>query len=259
MNEEADGDVSAGLGWAGDYGSGGPIDPRMLNVRSDLIGFALVFCASMGICVSLNMQKLVHLRNTNAVTGQAEVSFFSLPYWWGAVLLNIVSEIVRVAALLSHSSTQPCLLVIFMRSRNMCWRGAARAAQPRGARLRTSNAGHAARMPHRRLQCHRIHAPRRRALSPARPPRNYAHLHWGRVRRRLAGACPHPRARTRAAFAIASRTAVALAAKDSSDASVRSSVSVRLRVGVLSVWSLRLYSLAQRRRQSRRTRCGTRR
>ena len=78
-----------------EFGSGIPIDPHMLNVRSDLIGFGLVFTASMGICVSLNIQKLVHMRNTNVVTGQPEVAFVKLPVWWAGVLLNALSELVR--------------------------------------------------------------------------------------------------------------------------------------------------------------------
>ena len=104
-NEQAD--VSGSLD--GEYGSGPPIDPNMFNLRDDMIGFALVFCASMGICLSLNMQKLAHLRNTNAVTGQAEVSFLTLPFWWIAALLNVLSELVRTVP---HLFFSPCTHIL---------------------------------------------------------------------------------------------------------------------------------------------------
>ena len=55
----------------------------------------LSIVADVIIAVSLNIQKLVHMRNTNVVTGQPEVNFVTLPLWWAAVLLNAVSELVR--------------------------------------------------------------------------------------------------------------------------------------------------------------------
>jgi hypothetical protein len=81
-----------------EQGSGSLIDPtHSFDVRSNLIGFGLVFGASLGICVSLNLQSLVHKRNMSDVTGQPKTSFFNLPLWWVGVILNAVSELVRRA------------------------------------------------------------------------------------------------------------------------------------------------------------------
>ena len=117
---DAVGDVSFGPLWATDeleLGSGIPIDPHLANVKSDLTGFGLVLAASMGICVSLNIQKLVHMRNVNAVTGRPEVSFVTLPFWWAGVILNAVSELLNLAALGYAPATLVtplgCLTVVF--------------------------------------------------------------------------------------------------------------------------------------------------
>ena len=82
-----------------------------------MIGFALVFSASLGICAALNLQKFSHVRNTSAVTGQPEASFLTLPMWWAGVILNIVSEILNLAALGYAPATLVtplgCLTVVF--------------------------------------------------------------------------------------------------------------------------------------------------
>ena len=59
-----------------------------------MTGFGFVLFASMGICVSLNMQKISHMRvaQNAAVTGQPEQSFLKMPFWWAGVLLNVVSH-----------------------------------------------------------------------------------------------------------------------------------------------------------------------
>ena len=88
-----------------------------------MIGFALVFSASLGICAALNLQKFSHVRNTSAVTGQPEASFLTLPMWWAGVILNIVSEILNLAALGYAPATLVtplgCLTVVFNAIVNM--------------------------------------------------------------------------------------------------------------------------------------------
>lgn len=101
-----------------DAGSGSsPVDPHMLNARRDLIGFGLVFMASVGICASLNIQKMVHVRNTNAETGHPILPFVQLPAWWIGVLLNVASEVLNLAALGYAPATLVtplgCLTVVF--------------------------------------------------------------------------------------------------------------------------------------------------
>ena len=82
-----------------------------------MIGFGLVFCASAGICVSLNLQKLVHVKNTDPFTGQPVVNFTALPMWWVGTLLNVLSEILNLAALGYAPATLVtplgCLTVVF--------------------------------------------------------------------------------------------------------------------------------------------------
>ena len=82
-----------------------------------MIGFVLVLFASLGICISLNVQKYVHLKNTDPNTGQPMVSFASLPLWWLGVVGNIVSEILNLAALGYAPATLVtplgCLTVVF--------------------------------------------------------------------------------------------------------------------------------------------------
>ena len=89
MSDDVTGD------WMDDPGSGGTPGSLVKFDKDELIGFALVFSASLGICVSLNIQKHVHVRNTNVITGQPDVNFLKLPLWWAGVLLNAVSELVR--------------------------------------------------------------------------------------------------------------------------------------------------------------------
>ena len=67
----------------------------MKDLISDLIGFALVVAASVGICVSLNLQRLVHTQNRDPETGEPRVNFTSLSTWWWAIILNTLSELVR--------------------------------------------------------------------------------------------------------------------------------------------------------------------
>ena len=68
-------------------------------LRDLLIGFGLVVFASAGICLSLNLQKLVHMRNADPQTNQPRVHFTRLPLWWVAVVGNGISELVNLAAL----------------------------------------------------------------------------------------------------------------------------------------------------------------
>ena len=87
------------------------------DFTSNMIGFGLVLLASTGICISLNMQKLVHMRNTDAQTGQAVVNFVTLPMWWAATLLNVVAEVFNLLALGYAPATLVtplgCLTVVF--------------------------------------------------------------------------------------------------------------------------------------------------
>ena len=82
-----------------------------------MIGFSLVVGASCGICLALNIQKWVHVKNTDPQTGQPIVSFTALPMWWAGTLLNIVSEILNLAALGYAPATLVtplgCLTVVF--------------------------------------------------------------------------------------------------------------------------------------------------
>ena len=79
-----------------------PDSQHWLDVRSDMIGFALVLLASLGICVSLNVQKYVHVKNTNPVTGQPDANFLTLRLWWVGCLMNAASELVRLRLRLRH-------------------------------------------------------------------------------------------------------------------------------------------------------------
>lgn len=98
-----------------DLGSGTPVGPH--SMRDELIGFALTFVASLGICFSLNLQKLVHVRNVDPATGQASVSFLTLPLWWVGVLSNAAAELLNLAALGYAPATLVtplgCLTVVF--------------------------------------------------------------------------------------------------------------------------------------------------
>ena len=103
-------------GFEYDLGSGSPpAGPH--SMRDELIGFSLTFVASLGICFSLNLQKLVHLGNFDPATGQASVSFLTLPLWWVGVLSNAAAELLNLAALGYAPATLVtplgCLTVVF--------------------------------------------------------------------------------------------------------------------------------------------------
>ncbi len=73
--------------------------PAFAHWYNMLIGFGLVVIASAGICLALNLQKLVHLANVDPATGRQRVHFTKLPKWWVGALLNGASELVNLAAL----------------------------------------------------------------------------------------------------------------------------------------------------------------
>lgn len=91
--------------------------PNAFAARDDMIGFVLVVLASAGICLSLNLQKMVHVRNTDPVTGQPMANFVTLPLWWVGSLLNAASELLNLAALGYAPATLVtplgCLTVVF--------------------------------------------------------------------------------------------------------------------------------------------------
>tara|TARA_B110001452_G_scaffold190094_1_gene160301 strand:+ start:1690 stop:2175 length:486 start_codon:yes stop_codon:yes gene_type:complete len=79
------------------------------GIRDIMIGFGLVVFASAGICGALNLQKLVHVRNADPVTGEPHVHFARLPLWWAGILLNTVSELVRpLTAAEARARGKPC-------------------------------------------------------------------------------------------------------------------------------------------------------
>lgn len=89
-----------------------------LGAASDsLIGFGLVVVASAGICVALNVQKLVHLRTYDPVTRTQTMHFTKVPLWWAGVLGNAVFELMNLAALAFAPATLVaplgCLCVVF--------------------------------------------------------------------------------------------------------------------------------------------------
>ena len=94
-----------------------PSSDHWANVRADMIGFALVLLASLGICASLNIQKLVHVRNTDPATGEPMANFMTLPLWWVGCVLNALSELLNLAALGWAPATLVtplgCLTVVF--------------------------------------------------------------------------------------------------------------------------------------------------
>ena len=69
------------------------------GIRDTLIGFCLVVVASCGICAGLNIQKLVHMRNQDPMTGEPRVSYARLPLWWLGMVLNAAAELLNLAAL----------------------------------------------------------------------------------------------------------------------------------------------------------------
>lgn len=69
------------------------------GIQDTLIGFGLVVVASCGICAALNIQKLVHMRNQDPITGEPRVNFARLPLWWVGMVLNTASELINLAAL----------------------------------------------------------------------------------------------------------------------------------------------------------------
>lgn len=110
------------------------------GIRDIMIGFGLVVFASAGICGALNLQKLVHVRNSDAVTGEPYVHFTRLPLWWVGILLNTVSELVRPAAA-ARAETWPSQLP-----------SVACAGESRCAWICAGHAGHSPGLYHRRLQ-----------------------------------------------------------------------------------------------------------
>ena len=87
-------------------------------LRDLLIGFGLVVLASAGICLSLNLQKLVHMRNADPRNNnEPRVHFTRLPLWWVAVVGNGIFELVNLAALGFAPATLVgplgCLTVVF--------------------------------------------------------------------------------------------------------------------------------------------------
>lgn len=101
----------------GDFGSGIAPSHGVDGVRDDMIGFGLTLFASLGICASLNVQKMVHVRNVNPMTGQPTVSFLSLPMWWVGSIGNAIAEMLNLAALGYAPATLVtplgCLTVVF--------------------------------------------------------------------------------------------------------------------------------------------------
>ena len=97
------------------------------DVKNDLIGFALVIFASTGICISLNLQRLVHTRNADSQTGQPIKNFTELPLWWAAIVLNTSSELLNLAALGYAPATLVtplgCLTVVFNALSSVLWLG----------------------------------------------------------------------------------------------------------------------------------------
>jgi uncharacterized membrane protein len=89
----------------------------MSALLSDMIGFGLVVFASAGICAALNVQKYVHIKNTDPSTGQPMVSFMEIPLWWVGTIGNLVAEIMNLAALGYAPATLVtplgCLTVVF--------------------------------------------------------------------------------------------------------------------------------------------------
>jgi drug/metabolite transporter (DMT)-like permease len=69
------------------------------GIKDTLIGFGLVLFASVGISAALNIQKVVHVRNQDPITGEPRANFTRMPLWWVGMLLNSVSELVNLAAL----------------------------------------------------------------------------------------------------------------------------------------------------------------
>jgi len=97
------------------------------GIRDIMIGFGLVVFASAGICGALNLQKLVHVRNADPVTGEPHVHFARLPLWWAGILLNTVSELVNLAALGFAPATLVtplgCITVAFNSVTSVVWLG----------------------------------------------------------------------------------------------------------------------------------------
>ena len=96
-------------------------------LRDELIGGCLVLVASIGICLSLNLQKKVHMDNVDPVTELPRVHFTRLPLWWTAVAANGISELMNLAALGFAPATLVaplgCLTVVFNSLTAVFWLG----------------------------------------------------------------------------------------------------------------------------------------
>ena len=109
--------------------------------QNTLIGFGLVLIASVGICGALNIQKVVHIRNQDPISGEPRANFTRMPLWWVGMLLNTASELVRAS---SVDGVVPCV---------RCTRPLPPGAgEPRCAWVRAGHSGDTARMHHRRAQ-----------------------------------------------------------------------------------------------------------
>lgn len=100
-----------------------PINESISNV---VIGLVLVVVASLGICLALYVQKVVHLRS-DPETGLERIHFTRVPLWWAGVLGNAVSELVNLAALGFAPATLVaplgCLCVVFNALTAVFWLG----------------------------------------------------------------------------------------------------------------------------------------
>jgi len=92
-----------------------------------IIAFFIVVVASAGICASVNLQKLVHVRNEDPATGQPKKHFTQIPLWWVAMVANTLSELFNLAALGFAPATLvaplACLTVLFNSLTAVFWLG----------------------------------------------------------------------------------------------------------------------------------------
>merc|ERR1712138_355968 len=91
-----------------------------------IIAFFIVVVASAGICASVNLQKLVHVRNEGP-DGQPLKHFTQIPLWWVAMIANTLSELFNLAALGFAPATLvaplACLTVLFNSLTAVFWLG----------------------------------------------------------------------------------------------------------------------------------------
>ena len=114
------------------YGSGeGPLAAcGNADLHTDqlhmIIAFFIVVVASAGICASVNLQKLVHVRNEGP-DGQPLKHFTQIPLWWVAMIANTLSELFNLAALGFAPATLvaplACLTVLFNSLTAVFWLG----------------------------------------------------------------------------------------------------------------------------------------